>query len=203
MDKKEYNRKYYLDNKKKSNERSRIYHQEHKKEINERSRKYNQDHRKELNERAVTYRKGKKEEIKQYNRKYYQDHKEKAQRVSIKYQQEHKVQSKQWRQTHWDFVLVSHCKYSDKKFNRECNITTEFIHKMLHHQTYRCFYCDCVLSLINGNRLHNQASVDRVDNSFGHVISNCVMSCISCNDHKKSQTLEKFMLVQKYTILKE
>ena len=62
-----------------------------------------------------------------------------------------------------------------------------------------CYYCgqnpnqlhNTNKNKFNGNYIHN--GVDRVDNSKGYIINNCVACCWKCNKMKGSWTQEEFI----------
>lgn len=73
---KEYNKKYYLANKKKAKEKMKEYYKANKKEIREQQKEYYQSHEEEIKESSRNYRKENPEKRRETNRKYSQDHKE-------------------------------------------------------------------------------------------------------------------------------
>ena len=46
----------------------------------------------------------------------------------------------------------------------------------------------------NGEFIYN--CLDRIDNSKGHTVENCVASCKFCNYAKRERSLDEFMLVK-------
>lgn len=60
----------------------------------------------------------------------------------------------------------------------------------------RCHYCNAEPSNIckerngGGNYIYN--GIDRVDNTIGYLISNCVSCCAICNIMKRHHTVEEF-----------
>jgi len=72
-----------------------------------------------------------------------------------------------------------------KIFNEVEFIDYPFLYELWDKQKGICFYQDCncemVLTFNLKTRLDNQISIQRLDNSLGHVKSNCVFSCFKCN----------------------
>ena len=57
----------------------------------------------------------------------------------------------------------------------------ELVRKLL-DSGMKCFYCSCNLAY-GGDTKHDRAqwSLDRIDNSKNHHLSNCLVSCLDCN----------------------
>jgi len=77
---KEYNKKYYEENKEKRKEYNKKHYEENKEEIKESKKKYYEENKENIIKRNIEYNKKhyeeKKEEIKEYNKKYRQENKE-------------------------------------------------------------------------------------------------------------------------------
>ena len=50
----------------------------------------------------------------------------------------------------------------------------------------QCYYGDCKINLQYTEYQDDLASIERLDNSIGHIKSNCVLCCLKCNVSKKS-----------------
>ena len=84
----------------------------------------------------------------------------------------------------------------DRAKNRECNITVEYVNELLEKQDFKCYYCNNKVSAQNGNRDLDLLSIDRVNSNQGHIIGNCVISCLFCNLAKNDcdeSTFKKFI----------
>ena len=63
--------------------------------------------------------------------------------------------------------------------------------------TSKCYYCGCIPSTTkrtrgnNGDFVYN--GIDRVDNSLGYVVSNCVTCCEICNRAKRHMLYDDFL----------
>ena len=83
---------------------------------------------------------------------------------------------------------IRSCRQSDKNNNRfdaDHNIDTDFLRGLIEdYET--CFYEDCKVKLQYINYGPDLATIERIDNTKGHIKSNCVLCCKSCNNKKKS-----------------
>ena len=50
----------------------------------------------------------------------------------------------------------------------------------------KCYYGDCKVNLQYTEYQDDLATIERLDNSIGHIKNNCVMCCMQCNKSKKS-----------------
>ncbi len=66
-------------------------------------------------------------------------------------------------------IILKDSKGSDKKHNRQNDLTKESIAKIIANG---CSYC---------GETQLRMTVDRVDNSIGHIESNVVSACVRCN----------------------
>ena len=90
-----------------------------------------------------------------------------------------KITIKQW---------VNDCRSSDKKYNRydpDRFIDKCFLQGLVEDYP-NCYYEDCQVKLQYVDYGDDLASIERLDNSLGHVKSNCVLACLKCNNLKKS-----------------
>jgi len=76
---------------------------------------------------------------------------------------------------------IMNTKQSDKKYNRYD--ADRFIDKCFLKELVKdypnCYYCEVELQYINNN--DTLATIERLDNSVGHIKSNCVLACRKCN----------------------
>lgn len=89
--------------------------------------------------------------------------------------------------SYFDFLMnrFDGYKKQDKDAGREFGLTTSHIQYLLSKQSFVCEYC--LITLTDGN-----ASADRIDNKKGHVDSDIVMTCISCNVARKDMDADRF-----------
>jgi hypothetical protein len=67
----------------------------------------------------------------------------------------------------------------------------------------KCYYCrkDCLLAYENV-REDKQWTLDRIDNSIGHIKDNVVICCLKCNLKKRTMNDEKFKFSKQMRIIK-
>ena len=53
----------------------------------------------------------------------------------------------------------------------------------------QCYYGDCEVNLQYKEFQNDLATIERLDNSIGHIKSNCVLCCLKCNNSKKSNEM--------------
>ena len=53
----------------------------------------------------------------------------------------------------------------------------------------QCYYRDCEVNLQYTEYQDDLVTIERLDNSIGHIKSNCVLCCLKCNVSKKSNNL--------------
>ena len=71
-------------------------------------------------------------------------------------------------------VIAVDTRASDKKFNREYNLTVDIIRSLINRP---CSYC---------GESELQMTLDRINNEIGHIESNVVSACIRCNLIRKA-----------------
>ena len=54
----------------------------------------------------------------------------------------------------------------------------------------QCYYGDCKVNLQYTEYQDDLATIERLDNSIGHIKSNCVLCCLKCNKFRKSRINE-------------
>lgn len=65
-----------------------------------------------------------------------------------------------------------------------------FLEKLINDNP-KCIYCDCELQYVF--RKNNLATIERKDNTIGHIKSNCVIACYSCNCKRNNNyTFDEF-----------
>lgn len=81
------------------------------------------------------------------------------------------------------------------KFDRDDNyITIEWVKQELESQGNKCLYCANDLELCEFKAHERlQFTVDRIDNSKPHLISNCVICCAYCNIKRRNMDFLLFM----------
>ena len=81
------------------------------------------------------------------------------------------------------------CRHTDKKYNRfdpDHFIDTDFLRVLI--EDYECcYYDDCKVKLQFTEYRSDLGTIERLNNAVGHVKSNCVLCCKSCNKKKIKQ----------------
>jgi CRISPR/Cas system Type II protein with McrA/HNH and RuvC-like nuclease domain len=71
----------------------------------------------------------------------------------------------------------------------------DFLHYLHKKQNRKCYYCANVLNLENNNnKTLDQISIDRKNSNIGHVMGNCVLTCLFCNSTKTDRSIEEYKL---------
>ena len=89
--------------------------------------------------------------------------------------------------------IVRSTKYGDKlkdKFDEANHIDLDFVIEILTEQT-NCHYCDAELQYVNFES--DMATIERLDNKLGHIKSNCVIACRTCNLSRVGDKLAKLI----------
>ena len=67
-----------------------------------------------------------------------------------------------------------------------------------------CYYCGQELIFQGGNGvLPSNATLDRIDNDYGHNKNNIVISCLDCNIKRKTMNCERFKMGKQLKIIKK
>ena len=86
---------------------------------------------------------------------------------------------------------IQNYKKQDEKANRDFKIEEyideDFIYQQMKKTNNKCSYClkDLELFIDNDNNVKSDLTIDRIDNRFGHIKTNCKLSCLICNVSKK------------------
>ena len=68
----------------------------------------------------------------------------------------------------------------------------------------KCYYCNENMLLVYENvREGKQWTLDRIDNSIGHITENVVISCLDCNLKRRTMNDEKFKFSKQMKIIKK
>jgi len=86
--------------------------------------------------------------------------------------------------------MIKHSKHNDKKYNRYDIVNfidKSFLKKLINDSEDKCYYCKCKLQYIIYQQ--NLATIERIDNKFGHNKNNVVIACLRCNVSKVGDKL--------------
>lgn len=91
-----------------------------------------------------------------------------------------------------------------KKLETDKLISVEETIKKIYECDLDCYYCkENVMILYENVREPKQWSLDRLDNDFGHNTDNVVISCLSCNLHRKTMYHERFAFTKQLNIVRK
>ena len=88
--------------------------------------------------------------------------------------------------------FINASKTNDKLYNRfdiVNFIDTDFCKLLIEESNNKCCYCDCELQLIHKGS--NLITIERIDNSIGHIKSNVKIACYKCNLSKVGSKIEQ------------
>ena len=77
-------------------------------------------------------------------------------------------------------LMMLKTKATDKLKGRANDLTYDNVKDLLMRCNDLCCYCGCNLQHETKNK-PNYSSIERIHNSEGHVIDNCLISCLECN----------------------
>ena len=85
-------------------------------------------------------------------------------------------------------TMIKNSKQYDKKLNRydANNFIDKCFIQGLVEEYPMCYYEDCKVELQYVKYQNDLATIERLDNSIGHIKSNCVICCLKCNRMRKS-----------------
>jgi len=88
--------------------------------------------------------------------------------------------------------MIKTSKQTDKKCNRydADNFIDKCFLEELVEEYPNCYYEDCKIELQYVEYQDNLATIERLDNSIGHIKSNCVICCMKCNKMVKSNKIK-------------
>ena len=80
-------------------------------------------------------------------------------------------------------VRLYDCKKGAKNRNYNWNLTDEYAINLMKNQCYYCF------------DTNNIVGIDRIDNTKGYEVDNCVSCCFQCNSMKSTKTKDDFLKI--------
>lgn len=81
-------------------------------------------------------------------------------------------------------MLVHNSKNTDKKKNRydaNNHVDACWIKQEMYECEFKCYYCKTWMSLRGEAKSDGLLTIERKDNTIGHIKSNCVLACYKCN----------------------
>jgi len=208
VDRTEYLKKYYQDNKEKyikyrqdNKEKLAANNKKYKQDNKEKYIKYRQDNREKIVEYNKKYRQDNREKIVEYNKKYRQDNKEKMVEYDKKYRQDNKeklaANSKKYRQGNKEKVVVHNTKTRANKNNIPFDIDEDYI-KNIWPKDNRCPIFKIKLEQSNLYAGDQSPSLDRIIPKLGYVKGNVQVMSSKANRIKNNATFEELIIIGKY-----
>ena len=89
------------------------------------------------------------------------------------------------------------------KFDRELFITYDDLIEKMIISRHKCFYCRKICKIVFKNiRDPKQWTLERKDNSIGHITDNVEICCYKCNVKKGTKNSESFRFAKQMKIIK-
>jgi hypothetical protein len=90
-----------------------------------------------------------------------------------------------------------------KLFNEKEFITFESIINKMIDCELKCYYCSCEMNVLYDiSREMTQWTVDRIDNDFGHNLTNYYLACLECNLKRRRRSDDKFLFTKQMKLVK-
>ena len=96
----EYDKKYYQENKEKKKQRVKNYYEANKEKVRQRQKNYHQANKQKINQRAKNYREANKEKLKEYRKNRRQENIEDIRRYNREYRKKRRQQDPAWKLAH-------------------------------------------------------------------------------------------------------
>lgn len=179
---KEQFKKWYDDNREANIEKVKQYRLDNIDAVKEREMKYREENRDVILEKKKAFYEANKEQELQRKKEWRENNKEQMKEYYSKHW--HEVR-KLRRKTEWDLILkhkLDSLKAIDKKKGRDFNLGKECVNELIEGANGRCNWCGSNCKMTDYEKYdQEQWSLDRLDNSFGHIEGNVVLSCLLCN----------------------
>ena len=81
------------------------------------------------------------------------------------------------------------------RYDKHNHITTKYLLELKKAIGDKCCHCGCELDWSDQQHIRRkqQVTLQRFDNSIGHVIGNCAYACFECNVVKRRENLSKII----------
>jgi len=111
---KEYQKKFYKENKDIINKRNKKYREENKEKISEQVKKYRNEHKEKMSEINKKYYEENKEEIREYYKKYYEENKEEIKEMNRQYYEKNKEKISEYYEENKEKIRENNKKYYEE-----------------------------------------------------------------------------------------
>ena len=90
-----------------------------------------------------------------------------------------------------------------KKFSPDEFVTFKEVVDLLYNARMNCYYCNKKVKVVyKYKRMPEQWTLDRKDNSKGHIKNNLVISCLHCNLKRRCLDSDKYLFTKTLQIVK-
>ena len=184
---KEYNARYYAENKERIKENRNKHYAENKERLKETIQKYRAEHKEQIKEYNSNYREEHKDYCKEYLKVYAEKNRDKLIEYNTFYSSDIRLHAITSIKTctigdikKWD-LWCKQIKRSAKK--EKHTYSDDFTNDIMFDMMAKgCFYCGQLAR-----------TIDRIDSTLGHIPNNCVGSCYPCNVSKGADDLFTFI----------
>ena len=171
----QYKKEWSEKNKAKLQQQKKEYYEKNKEKFLQQRKEYYETNKGKISQYKKEYNEKHKEDIQFYKSKYYQEHREELINKNSIYKKSFNGSIK---------AKIICSKQDDIKYNRENNIDEDFVKELLQKQNNTCSRCKIKVKTDWEEPYDKeQYSVNRLDNSIGHIKSNCEITCWGCNDY--------------------
>jgi len=88
-------------------------------------------------------------------------------------------------------------------FTPEEFVTFKEVVDLLYNSKMKCYYCQGTVKVVyKYKRMSDQWTLDRIDNSKGHIVNNVVISCLQCNLKRRCLNSDKYLFTKSLKIIK-
>jgi hypothetical protein len=163
------------------------YYEKNKERLKQKRKEYYHAHREEAIDKSKAYVLANPEKVRQRKKKYYEEHEDEIKAKSKeRYEAKKdyiKEQSKAYNKSKGAIKkkLRRH-KEEDNERKREFNLTEQYIIELLGQQENKCKRCQCDIKTSWTDKYDpQQFSINRINNSVGHIVNNVELTCLQCN----------------------
>jgi hypothetical protein len=93
----------------------------------------------------------------------------------------------------WAYVLYYQCRSAAKRYNRDFNLTTDWIENKFFDQSGKCYYFGVDMVKVGERGNPFKVSLDRMDTELGYTVDNVAMCCLGANFAKNCCDMNLFV----------
>ena len=195
--KKEYNRKYYADNKEKSKESNREWYKANKEKSLAYSRKYYINNREKIKGSSNEWYKANREKSLESSKKWREDNPERKKELDKRWNKDNYDYIREKKECSKEKVKVNSARTRARKKNIIFNITEQDV-KDVWPKDNICPALNILLVIGKGSAKDNSPSLDRIDNNKGYTKNNIQIVSTLANHIMSSATPDQVLQVGHY-----